>query len=87
MYKTLIAMWLLEIICPASEFVSAGSDEARNPQHFIHAAVTSTQSFSHLTLPFRIQPKNRILKHLLVEVGVNLGGENRFVPKHLLHGS
>ncbi len=36
MYKTLGVKWLLEVFCPASAFVSADSEEARNPQRFIH---------------------------------------------------
>jgi hypothetical protein len=40
MYKTLGSKWLYEVFCPASAFVSADSDEARNPQRFIHATVT-----------------------------------------------
>ena len=35
MYKTLRFKWLIEVFCPASAFVSADSDEARNPQRFI----------------------------------------------------
>lgn len=41
MYKTLGFRWLLESFCPASAFVSADSDEARNPQRFIHVTVTT----------------------------------------------
>jgi hypothetical protein len=41
MYKTLGAMWLIEAFCPASAFVSADRDEARNPQRFIHVTVGS----------------------------------------------
>jgi hypothetical protein len=40
MYKTLGFGWLIEVFCPASDFVTADRDEARNPQHFIHATVT-----------------------------------------------
>ena len=39
MYKTLGFKWLFETSCPASAFVSADSDEARNPQRFIHVNV------------------------------------------------
>jgi len=39
MYKTLGYKWLIEVFCPASAFIAARSDEARNPQHFIHATV------------------------------------------------
>jgi hypothetical protein len=39
MYKTLGFKWLLKAFCPASAFVSADSDEARNPQRFIHVTV------------------------------------------------
>lgn len=40
MYKTLGLKWLFECFCPASAFVSADSVEARNPQRFIHVAVS-----------------------------------------------
>lgn len=36
MYKTLGFRWLFEIFCPASAFVTADRDGARNPQRFIH---------------------------------------------------
>ena len=39
MYKTLGFKWLSEYFCPASTFATADSDEARNPQRFIHVAV------------------------------------------------
>jgi hypothetical protein len=39
MYKTLGVKWLLEVFCPASAFATADSDEARNPQRFIHVTV------------------------------------------------
>ncbi len=39
MYKTLGFRRLLEAFCPASAFVSADRDEARNPQRFIHVSV------------------------------------------------
>jgi hypothetical protein len=35
-YKTLGFRWLFEVFCPASAFAMADSDEARNPQRFIH---------------------------------------------------
>ena len=38
-YKTLGFKRLIEAFCPASAFVSADSDEARNPQRFIHVTV------------------------------------------------
>jgi hypothetical protein len=41
MYKTLGIKWLHEAFCPALAFVSADSDEARNPQRFIHVTVSS----------------------------------------------
>ena len=41
MYKTLGFKWLRECFCPASAFATADSDEARNPQRFIHVAVTA----------------------------------------------
>jgi len=40
MYKTLGIKWLHEAFCPALAFVSADSDEARNPQRFIHVTVS-----------------------------------------------
>ncbi len=40
MYKTLGIKWLIEAFCPASAFVSADRDEARNPQRFIHVTVS-----------------------------------------------
>ena len=40
MYKTLGFKWLLGMFCPASAFVSADKDEARNPQRFIHVTVS-----------------------------------------------
>ncbi len=40
MYKTLGFMWLHEVFCPASAFVSADRDKARNPQRFIHVTVS-----------------------------------------------
>ncbi len=39
MYKTLGVRWLCGVFCHASTFVSADSDEARNPQRFIHVNV------------------------------------------------
>jgi hypothetical protein len=39
MYKTLGFKWLPEVFCPASAFVTADRDEARNPQRFIHVSV------------------------------------------------
>ena len=39
MYKTLGFKWVCEVFCPESAFVSADSDEARNPQRFIHVSV------------------------------------------------
>jgi hypothetical protein len=39
MYKTLGFRWLHEVFSPASAFATADSDEARNPQRFIHVSV------------------------------------------------
>lgn len=50
MYKTLGIKWLHEAFCPALAFVSADSDEARNPQRFIHVTVTCTPKNAHLEL-------------------------------------
>ncbi|NLU29826.1 MAG: hypothetical protein GXX03_08205 [Bacteroidales bacterium] len=47
MYKTLVFKWLYEVFCPASAFATADSDEARNPQRFIHATVTSKRIGRH----------------------------------------
>jgi hypothetical protein len=41
MYKTLGFKWLFEMFCPASAFATADSDEARNPQRFIHVSVVA----------------------------------------------
>jgi hypothetical protein len=41
MYKTLGAKWLFEVFCPASAFATADSDEARNPQLFIHVPLAA----------------------------------------------
>ena len=43
-YKTLGFRWLNQAFCPALAFVSADRNEARNPQRFIHAAVTCKRS-------------------------------------------
>jgi len=39
MYKTLGFKWLCEVFCPASASATPDSDEARNPQRFIHVTV------------------------------------------------
>jgi len=39
MYKTLGFKWLREAFCPASASATPDSDEARNPQRFIHVTV------------------------------------------------
>jgi len=39
MYKTLGVRRLIESFCLASAFATADSDEARNPQRFIHVTV------------------------------------------------
>jgi hypothetical protein len=41
MYKTLGFKWLCEVFCPASASATPDSDEARNPQRFIHVTVTT----------------------------------------------
>ena len=38
MYKTLESKWLCEVFCPGLSFATAYSDEARNPQRFIHVS-------------------------------------------------
>lgn len=40
MYNTLGFKWLCEVSCPASAFATADSDEARNPQCFIHVPLS-----------------------------------------------
>ncbi|MBW8326028.1 MAG: hypothetical protein K0M50_14780 [Prolixibacteraceae bacterium] len=45
MYKTLGFRWLFEVFCPASAFATADSDEARNPQCFIHVSVATVDKF------------------------------------------
>jgi hypothetical protein len=44
MYKTLGFRRLCETFCPASAFVTADRDEARNPQRFIHVTVVRKQN-------------------------------------------
>jgi hypothetical protein len=44
MYKTLGFRWLYQVFCPASAFVSADSDETRNPQRFIHVPLAATRA-------------------------------------------
>ena len=39
MYKTLGFKWLCEVFSPASASATPDSDEARNPQRFIHVTV------------------------------------------------
>ena len=41
MYNTLGFKWLCEVFCPASAFATADSDEARNPQRFIHVPLAA----------------------------------------------
>lgn len=43
MYKTLGFRWIFEVFCPATVFASADSDEACNPQRFIHVTVTGKE--------------------------------------------
>ena len=40
MYKTLGFKWLCEVFSPASASATPDSDEARNPQRFIHVTVS-----------------------------------------------
>lgn len=47
MYKTLGFKWLIECFCPASAFMSADSDEARNPQRFIHVTVIANKKYGY----------------------------------------
>ena len=42
MYKTLGFKWLHEQFCPASAFATADSDDARNPQRFIHVPLQAS---------------------------------------------
>ncbi len=55
MYKTLGVKWLSESFCPASAFVSADSDEARNPQRFIHATVSNK---AKKTADYKLEKEN-----------------------------
>jgi hypothetical protein len=48
-YKTLGFKWLIQAFCPASAFVSADRDEARNPQRFIHVSVANKAGKTHST--------------------------------------
>ena len=50
MYKTLGAKWLYQAFCPALAFATADSDEARNPQRFIHVTVRGKCKKDHRTL-------------------------------------
>ena len=47
MYTTLAFRWLLEVFRPASSFATADSDEARNPQRFIHVTVVGYAKKTH----------------------------------------
>ena len=47
MYKTLGFKWLFKGFCPASAFVSADRDDARNPQRFIHVSVSGKHKGRH----------------------------------------
>jgi hypothetical protein len=42
MYKTLGFKWFCQVLFPASAFVSADRDEARNPQRFIHVPLPAS---------------------------------------------
>ena len=55
MYKTLGFKWLFQVFCPASAFVTADSDEARNPQRFIHVTVPSNQKTQQIKPLLRSQ--------------------------------
>ena len=74
MYKTLGFKWLFGTFCPAPAFLTADSDEARNPQRFIHVTVVhkptkekpaarkSTFGFSN-RISQRSKPKELSLPH------------------------
>ena len=47
MYKTLGFRRLIEAFYPASAFVTADRDEARNPQRFIHVTVMGKAKKQH----------------------------------------
>jgi len=49
MYKTLGFNRLREVFYPASAFVTADSDEARNPQRFIHVPLQHIIKRNHIT--------------------------------------
>jgi len=55
-YKTLGFKWLIQVFCTASAFVLADRDEARNPQRFIHAAVTSKRKTKDQTAKIESKP-------------------------------
>ncbi len=57
MYKTLGFKWLFGTFCPAPAFLTADSDEARNPQRFIHVTVIKHKNYSttHLLNPLTFQ--------------------------------
>ena len=58
MYKTLGFRWLLEVLFPASAFVSADSDEARNPQRFIHVIVMRQAKRRHYIIKTTTEKEN-----------------------------
>ena len=49
MYKTLGFKWLFGTFCPAPAFLTADSDEARNPQRFIHVTVAHNYNKNKIT--------------------------------------
>lgn len=62
MYKTLGFKWLFEMFCPASAFVTADSDEARNPQRFIHVTVVANFKISARQLIFLTERQEKIAR-------------------------
>jgi hypothetical protein len=48
-YITLGFKWLNQAFCPASAFVAADKNEARNPQRFIHVTIGGNAKKRHST--------------------------------------
>ncbi len=62
-------MWLNQAFYPASAFMSADRDEARNPQRFIHAAViANANNINNIVnyLTYFLYTATAYLAHLLL---------------------
>ena len=67
-YKSLGFRWLHQAFCPASGFVTADSDKARNPQRFIHATVVwhyKTAIGKYKTIPKKATTKKYLKKSFM----------------------